>query len=110
MTQPTQIPAGWHQNADGVDQWWDGYQWGKLRPPQNTLGGIGFTIGLVTFALNLIPYFVYLVLVFSLAGVIIGVIGVAMKPPRTLGLVGIGLAVAGIVVGFAITNWVRSYS
>lgn len=36
MTIPTSPPdAGWHLNANGQRQWWDGASWGPLSPEQS---------------------------------------------------------------------------
>lgn len=37
MTLPSSPPdAGWHLNANGQRQWWDGASWGPLAPDQGS--------------------------------------------------------------------------
>ncbi|GAA2947789.1 hypothetical protein GCM10010458_36780 [Microbacterium luteolum] len=49
MTLPTSPPdAGWHLNANGQRQWWDGASWGPLAPEQlpmsHSIAPAGFLI------------------------------------------------------------------
>jgi hypothetical protein len=98
-----QVPAGWYDDGQGHQRWWDGTNWGPVAPPvverANTSGiaVAGFILALVGAVSFGLPVLCLILLVLAVLFTSAGMIETARTPKR-----GRGLAIAGFIISLSV--------
>lgn len=104
---------GWYDDGTGRQRWWDGQQWGPfadavpargtgvgLAPRPRGLAIAALVVGIVAFLAGWVPV---LGLILGAVAALLGIIALAKKQPKGLGVTGLVLGAIAVIVSLAMT-------